>query len=254
MRIFALSDVHVDYDANMQWINSLSQVEYVNDVLILAGDISDSAARLERCLNQFARRFRKLLFVPGNHDLWVIRDDKHRNSLDKFRSVCEIAARSGASTAPYHHGRMTIVPLLGWYDYTFGTPETELEGAWMDFYACRWSQAWTMKDVTQHFLRMNNYQRRDNEEIILSFSHFVPRIDVMPQYLPDFSQKLFPVLGSSRLEQQVRQLRSDMHIYGHSHINRRVKLDGTLYINNAFGYPNETNITAKELVCAYECP
>lgn len=36
---------------------------------------------------------------------------------------------------------------------------------------------------------------------------------------------------------------------GHSHLNRTVSIDGARYINNAFDYPHETRITAKELRC-----
>jgi hypothetical protein len=32
-----------------------------------------------------------------------------------------------------------------------------------------------------------------------------------------------------------------------------MKIDGVTYINNAFGYPNETAITAKRLMCIHQC-
>ena len=41
MRVFALSDIHIDYNANAKWIESLSVAEYKDDVLILAGDVTD---------------------------------------------------------------------------------------------------------------------------------------------------------------------------------------------------------------------
>lgn len=47
-------------------------------------------------------------------------------------------------------------------------------------------------------------------------------------------------------------LRQPTVVYGHSHINRQVFKDNTMYINNAFGYPDETQITAKELKCVFE--
>jgi hypothetical protein len=40
-------------------------------------------------------------------------------------------------------------------------------------------------------------------------------------------------------------------VYGHSHVNRDVAIDGVTYINNAFGYPRETRITAKALRCVH---
>jgi hypothetical protein len=44
----------------------------------------------------------------------------------------------------------------------------------------------------------------------------------------------------------------DIHIFGHSHVNLRSLKDGTIYLNNAFGYPHETRRTAKALVCVLE--
>jgi predicted phosphodiesterase len=54
------------------------------------------------------------------------------------------------------------------------------------------------------------------------------------------------------IEEQIRRVGSNIHIYGHSHVNCHVTIDGTLYINNAFGYPYETRITAKMLECVFE--
>lgn len=59
-------------------------------------------------------------------------------------------------------------------------------------------------------------------------------------------------MGTRLLEKQIRKLGSDIHVYGHSHVNNRVMKDSTLYINNAFGYPYETRIAAKELKCIFD--
>ena len=42
MRIFALSDIHVDFDDNAIWVSSLSAQDFREDLLILAGDVSKS--------------------------------------------------------------------------------------------------------------------------------------------------------------------------------------------------------------------
>jgi len=80
MRVFAVSDIHVDYSANAKWIANLSVAEYQDDVLILAGDVSDIRRLLDWCLTTLAKRFKKVLFVPGNHELWVTREDRDKNS------------------------------------------------------------------------------------------------------------------------------------------------------------------------------
>jgi hypothetical protein len=42
-----------------------------------------------------------------------------------------------------------------------------------------------------------------------------------------------------------------IHVYGHSQVKRQVEIDCVLYINNALGYPHETGMTARRLVCIY---
>lgn len=250
MKVFAVSDIHVDYGANAQWIADLSASDYRDDVLILAGDVSDSEERLRTSLRTLARKFRQVLYVPGNHDLWV-RGERERSSFDKFRQLCAIAADSGASMRSFHHGSLSIVPLLGWYDYSFGEPGAELLERWMDFRACRWPDMHA-RDVAAHFCAMNESELAVRNDTVISFSHFLPRIDLMPRFIPHRQQFLYPILGSELLEQQIRRLKPGMHVYGHSHVNRRVRLDGVDYINNAFGYPNETRIAAKRLLCIHE--
>lgn len=252
MRVFALSDVHIDYDENRRWIAGLSAVDYKSDLLILAGDICDSIPLLTWCLETLVRRFARVLFVPGNHELWVHRDQTPGNSLDKFQQVCQVIESSGASMRPFHSRSLSIVPLLAWYDYSFGEPSPDLLNAWTDFVACRWPEQFPAHRITNHFLQLNEDVLRITNQKIISFSHFVPRLDLMPNYTPGEQRFLYPVLGSTGLEAQIRRLHPAIHVYGHSHLNRKLMLDDVLYINNAFGYPHETSFTARQLVCVYE--
>jgi len=253
MRVFALSDIHIDYDANARWVGNLSTAEYQSDVLILAGDVTDTGSLLEWCLNTLARRFKQVLFVPGNHDLWVIRDGGEKDSLQKFGEVCAAVASSGASMQAFRGPGVSIIPLLGWYDYSFGEPGKELRSMWMDYRACRWPGGFTEQDITAHFAAFNDKQVGFAGDTVITYSHFLPRIDVMPASMSSAGRLLYPILGSTQLEGQLRRLQADIHVYGHSHVNRHVKIDGVSYINNAFGYPSETWITSKDLKCIHEC-
>jgi hypothetical protein len=190
--------------------------------------------------------------VPGNHDLWVVRDGAGHQSMDKFAHIASVVENCGASMQPYHSGSLSVVPLLSWYDYSFGEPGSELLANWMDFRACRWPQDFGVNEITEHFLHANLPMLSTVNETVISFSHFLPRIDVMPSFIPAAKRFIYPVLGSSRLEAQVRQLNPAIHVYGHSHVNQQIRLDGTLYVNNAFGYPQETRVTAKRLLCIHE--
>lgn len=253
MRVFALSDIHVDYEANARWIANLSIAEYRDDVLILAGDVTDKRRLLEWCLSALANRFKKVLFVPGNHDLWVRDEDREINSLQKFEEVCAVVEGSGASMQAFRGQGVSIIPLLAWYDYSFGEPSEKLRAVWMDYRACRWPKGFTEKDVTAHFAALNDKQVGSANATVITFSHFLPRRDLLPGFSPSADRLLYPVLGSTRLERQLRKLNSKIHVYGHSHVNRHVKIDGVSYINNAFGYPRETRIASKRLMLIHEC-
>ena len=253
MRVFALSDIHVDFQVNADWIRALSQFDYRDDLLILAGDVSNKLADVAWSLGALAARFKHLLFVPGNHELWVLGEHSYRNSLDKFADVMRIAEQSGASMQPFFHEGTLIAPLLGWYDYSFGEPGEDLKNAWTDFHACRWPERFGAGDIAAYFTTMNRASmshspRRPEVTKLITFSHFMPRIDLIPDYVPVKYRMLDPVLGSAMLEQQLRRLDSNIHVYGHSHINRRVHIDGVTYINNALGYPSETRMTARQLL------
>jgi predicted phosphodiesterase len=253
MRVFALSDIHIDYDENAKWIANLSVVEYRHDVLILAGDVTDTRRRLDWCFSTLAKRFKKVLFVPGNHDIWVMREDREKNSLQKFDEVCAVVESSGASMQAFHERGVSIIPLLAWYDYSFGEPSEELRSIWADYRACRWPRGFTERDIAAHFASFNNQQVSLVGDTVITYSHFLPRIDVMPGFIPDAHKLLYPVLGSAQLDLQLRKLNPSIHVYGHSHVNRQVQIDGISYINNAFGYPSETWLTSKRLMCIHEC-
>ncbi|MDY6945154.1 MAG: metallophosphoesterase, partial [Pseudomonadota bacterium] len=149
---------------------------------------------------------------------------------------------------PHRQGSVVIVPLLGWYDYSFGQPSADLYSMWMDYHACRWPPGWQPQDVAAHFTRLNREITTDSTDIVITFSHFLPRIDLVPSYVSSRHRLLDPVLGSARLEQQLRRLGSSIHVYGHSHINRCVSLGGVTYVNNALGYPGEERITTRQLL------
>jgi predicted phosphodiesterase len=252
LRIFTVSDIHVDFEENLRWFQNLSRVDYTDDLLILAGDVTDSLLLLEKTLQDLKERFREVFFIPGNHDLWVRRNPMAPNSLEKLQLIRAIAAGCGIRMEPFHWGTLSIIPLYSWYDYSLAEPTPETFESWADFIACKWPVGFDEKRITGHFLEMNEPFLSITNQFIISFSHFLPRIDLMPDFIPSSKQSIYPVLGTSLLETQIRRLGSGIHVYGHSHVNTRAVKDNVLYINNAFGYPYETMITAKKLKCVYE--
>ncbi len=254
MRVFAVSDIHADYEENLGWVTSLSREDYRDDALILAGDVSDDMDILARVFEATRKSFAHVLFVPGNHELWVQRDG-YDCSLEKFAAVNALCSRQGVETQAVVLSGIGFVPLLGWYDYSFASPGRELRLGWRDYKACRWpSHLDSCTAINDHFLELNEPRLEFVAETVISFSHFVPTIEVMPKQIPQHRRTVYPVLGSEKLGKQVKKLKPLIHVYGHSHVNQSVQIGGTRYINNAFAYPSEHRIARKELHCIFECP
>jgi hypothetical protein len=98
MRIFAISDLHTDFEANRLLLEQLSATKYVADALLVAGDIADDLKTIEDSLALLCSRFGQVFYTPGNHDLWVRRDDC--DSIEKLFRVLELCERLGVKTEP----------------------------------------------------------------------------------------------------------------------------------------------------------
>lgn len=253
LKVFAVSDIHVDFEENLRWFNNLSRFDYQNDILILAGDVTDIIPLFQKILRSLRKSFLEVLFIPGNHDLWVQRSPVG-HSLEKLQLIKIITADCGIRMEPLYLPSLSIIPLFSWYDYSFEQPSKEIFKIWADYAACKWPENYDEKSITQHFIAMNESFLSANNagQYVISFSHFLPRIDVMPRYIPYDKRSLYSVFGTTLLEKQIRKLGSKIHVYGHSHVNNQITKDNTLYVNNAFGYPYETFITAKKLKMIFE--
>ena len=252
MKVYTVSDVHVDYPENMDWILSLNSTSYLEDILVLAGDVSHNLKDLTRVLHSLKTKFKAVHFIPGNHELWV-ENGKLSCSLEKFEAVRELCDSLEVKLRTANYGKLSVVPLFSWYDFSFGEPDRYLTLAWRDFRACSWPvHLGSCVDVNDHFLELNREQLDVSNEVVISYSHFLPRIDVMPSYIPEDRRRIYPVLGSDGLGEQLKQLNPDIHIYGHSHVNQSVELEKIRYVNNAFARPTENQIARKQLFCVLE--
>ncbi len=252
MRVFAVSDIHVDYDENLDWILALDRSEFTQDILILAGDVTDKMPLLERVFDSLVACFKAVLFVPGNHELWVQGED-FDCSLAKLEAINELCDSSGVHWNVFETPGISFVPLYSWYDFSFGEPDRRLRRAWRDFRACSWPDHLPhSRDISEHFLGLNVPRLTTANELVISYSHFLPRIDVMPSGIPIARRNIYPVLGSEALGKQVQQLNPKIHVYGHSHVNQSIYLDDIEFVNNAFAYPSESRIARKQLHCIHE--
>jgi predicted phosphodiesterase len=266
MRVFALSDIHVDYEVNRSWIYGLSSADFQDDVLILAGDISYDLKKVQNTLLHLLKKFKYVFLVPGNHDLWIWKSP-FANSLEKFDGLMEMCRSIGVHVSPARVGgesareSVWVVPLFSWYSppekggnslFVSGSRIDLTRYIWADNYYTRWPPIVRSVTVAEFFLQMNEVHLRTLYNApVISFSHFLPRRELMfgsdrnskiesealkrRRRLFNFSR----VAGSAHLEEQIRQLGSHIHVYGHQHRNRHKVIDGVSYVSHCLGYPRE---------------
>lgn len=258
MRVFAISDIHIDFKQNRLWLDQLSDVDYREDALMLAGDVSNHVDRLEATLRLLTHKFARVFFVPGNHDLWV-RGDDGMNSEEKFHALLALCEAWHVSMVPEDFGTACIVPLFSWYrkpeegaDSLFAQKEGEDASLrmWADHQLIRWPS--DQSNIADFFLDYNTSRlQQETDKPILSFSHFLPRRDLI--YRTEVEKRLVTpgskdahptfnfsrVAGTSMLDRQIRTLGSVIHVYGHQHHNRHRVVDGVTYISHCLGYHRE---------------
>jgi Icc-related predicted phosphoesterase len=242
MRILAISDLHTDFRENKALLEQLPDTTYRRDILIAAGDISDRLETLKSTLALLQSKFMKVFYVPGNHELWVRKEVC--TSVEKFFTVLALCKALEIQTAPEKVHGIWIVPLFSWYEPQFDADDSgdaNALGGWADFYLCKWP-AW-MGQVCAFFLKMNEPRLRSYDGPIISFSHFLPRRDLLPSVERLKFKGLPKVAGCATLDEQIRQLRSCMHVFGHSHISCDRVIDGVRYIQNPLRYPRERTYT-----------
>eukprot|EP00931_Biecheleriopsis_adriatica_P070045 TRINITY_DN43842_c0_g1_i1.p1 TRINITY_DN43842_c0_g1~~TRINITY_DN43842_c0_g1_i1.p1 ORF type:complete len:386 (+),score=69.12 TRINITY_DN43842_c0_g1_i1:36-1193(+) len=257
VRLWAVSDIHTDVDENFVWIRGLSATEYRDDVLILAGDVSDSVERLEVTFKLLLEKFGTLFFVPGNHDLWVTDDEM--NSIQKLKSILELCRRLGVVTDARRIGDKGkgcwVSPVLSWHHQSWDT-EPDLEGweipavseSMVDYHKCRWPPGTSMFDesAARRVDAMNDSEavlkplegRLDGEPLV-TFSHFLPRIELMLEKRFLMYPCLAKASGSAYLFERVKALQPDVHVFGHTHFGWDAIHDGVRYMQAALGYPYE---------------
>ncbi len=264
MRIFALSDIHADYRRNYEHIKKIPADGYNDSALIVAGDISHNTGLLRSALEILKVRFAVVVFVPGNHDLWL-RDD-FPDSLEKFNGIRAMCSEIDVATHPVRIASDSgpaawIVPLFAWYALPEHSPsslfvckhgEDDSLRIWSDMKAVRWPACVDDRTPEEYFLGLNEpFLKRTYDGTVISCSHVLPRAELMfpterelrawagrlkdPQPRFNFSR----VAGSSTIDRQIRELGSAVHVYGHQHRNRCRTLEGIHYISHCLGYPRE---------------
>lgn len=131
------ADLHYGNYADDADINNyVSELEERGaDVLIIAGDLATYGATHEsfiHVLSLLCKFSGKILFTPGNHDLWAMSDSF--TLYDKvLPAILKEAGIHLLDGNPYVTGNLGIVGTVGWYDYSFRFVPESLRKIFADF-------------------------------------------------------------------------------------------------------------------------
>jgi hypothetical protein len=130
MRLLAIADLHLAIPHNREALRALPT--YPTDWLIVAGDLCEDAKLFAEALAWLASCFARVIWVPGNHELWLTdRDATVHGSVRKYAALVDIARRLGVVTPEdafpaWPPTGEIIVPLCTLYDYSFRPEEVAL--------------------------------------------------------------------------------------------------------------------------------
>jgi len=128
MNLWAISDLHLGNEINRTAL--LSMERRSQDWLILAGDVGDSEADLAYAFKFLRRRFARLIWAPGNHELWAPNGGSASSQVARgearYLALVALARSFGVLTPedpypiwPGSEPPIVIAPLFTLYDYSF---------------------------------------------------------------------------------------------------------------------------------------
>ncbi|MPZ82743.1 MAG: metallophosphoesterase [Actinophytocola sp.] len=252
--LYAVSDLHVSYAENREVVRGLRAASDT-DWLLVAGDVAERFASVEWALGTLREKFAKVIWVPGNHELWTPPDDPVTlRGVARYDALVEMARRLDVVTPedPYPVWTagaepVTIVPLFLLYDYTFrpdgcATKEEGLAYAHQTGVVCtdeymlhpdpyptrdEWSRARVkttearLAEITTPTVLVNHYPLVREPTRVLRY--------------PEFAQWC----GTEATADWHTRFDAAAMVYGHLHIPRTTEYDGVRFDEVSLGYPRE---------------
>jgi len=253
MKLFAISDLHLDHRGNREAIETLDG--YQQDWLILCGDIAATIEQLENCLAVLSKKFAQLIWVPGNHDLWLTQKDQDVSSVEKYERLVEVCRRYDVSTPedPYllwqgQGGDHIIAPLTLLYDYSFKPEAIAQEDA------VEWATESGVLCKDEYLIKCDPYPSIvewcrarveyssarlaacDKQIPLVLVNHFPLRYDlVRTMRVPRFSIWC----GTKLTEDWHRRFNARAVVSGHLHMRATDYKDGVRFEEVSLGYPRD---------------
>lgn len=248
MKTAVISDIHIDINEDYEVIEAIA--EYVRDngaeLLLIAGDISnhakESIAAVERLEKESGA---KVLYVPGNHDLWD--QDKEYGHNDQIYQMF-LEDEHCLSGKCFETENSFILGDVAWYDYSFGNQslytfdefETMSIGGrtMQDFYFNKWSADNTGKSAWFVERLKEQLEKNPGKDIVLVTHMLSHEYFCVPE-----SRELWSFLNAFMGSADLKQLCLDYHvkyaICGHIHYRKNTEEAGTTWLCRCLNYQQE---------------
>ncbi|MFG2842344.1 metallophosphoesterase family protein [Kitasatospora sp. NPDC048296] len=254
--LLAISDLHISYPENRSLVESL-RPHSPDDWLIVAGDVSEIVDDIAWALGLLAERFAKVVWAPGNHELWSHASDSvPLRGVARYEHLVELCRGLGVVTPedPYPvwqgpDGPVRVAPLFLLYDYTFRPPGTRTQAEALkrahdagvvcsdefllhpDPYPSR--EAWCRARVAETERRLA--QCDPSVPLVLVNHYPLVRTPTDVLYFPEFALWC----GTTATADWHTRFRTEVMVYGHLHIPRTTRYDGVRFEEVSVGYPRE---------------
>ncbi|AUS77537.1 metallophosphoesterase [Actinoalloteichus sp. AHMU CJ021] len=253
--LLATSDLHVSHEGNSEVVERLRPYT-PEDWLIVAGDVGDTVTEITWTLDLLARRFAKVIWVPGNHELWTTsRDTVKARGEERYRILVDVCRELGVLTPedPFpdwetEDETFTIAPLFTLFDYSFREPGLSFEAAMRDAHETGvvgtddmllhpdphpTRQAWCAERIRYSESRLDAVAP-DRRTILVS--HWpLHRGPTTMLWYPRFAMWC----GTTATGDWHLRYRAAVAVYGHLHIPLTFDFDGVRFEEVSLGYPRE---------------
>lgn len=247
MRTAVISDIHVDINKEYDVVEALK--EYVKEqeveLLLIAGDISNNAKQTMEIAEQIENGGKaKVLYVPGNHDMWNMEGTYENN--DEIYDMFYRDSRC-LSGKVYEAGDHLLIGDIGWYDYSFGNlrytkeefDRMEIDGrVFQDHLFNRWTEDNPGKcDQFVNYFKTQMDKNPGKRYVLMTHMLSHPAFTV-PETIGNWSY-MNAFLGSKKLQDLCLEYSVDYAICGHVHYRRTFKENGVTWMCRCLNYENE---------------
>ncbi len=253
--LLATSDLHVRYAGNREVMESIRPRAH-GDWLIVAGDVGDTVADIRWALALLRSRFDKVIWAPGNHELWTLPHDqvtlrgqeRYQHLVDVCRELDVVTPEDEFPVWTMDGEEFVVVPLFLLYDYSWRPDGMTVPDA------LAFARQTRIVCTDEFFLHPDPYSSRP-DWARARLASTLARLEALPAGRRTVLASHWPLhraptrilrwphfamwCGMDATQDWHLRFRAAAAVYGHLHIPITADIDGVRFEEVSLGYPRE---------------